>query len=111
MQRRKQLFDNYFTCIRLTGTHIEMSTLAAGTDYKASNGWLQGFKSQHGVVSRVISGESASANSNASASWVAKKLPGILDRYEAAYLYNNDETALFYQMLPNRTLALKGDDC
>lgn len=28
-------------------------------DFKASNGWLQGFKSRHGVVGRVISGESA----------------------------------------------------
>lgn len=80
-------------------------------DFKASNGWLQGFKSRHGVVGRVISGESASADSDASASWVAEKLPGILDRYEAADLYNADETALFYQMLPNRTLELKGRDC
>lgn len=80
-------------------------------DFKASNGWLQGFKSRHGVVGRVISGESASADSDASASWVVEKLPDILKRYEAADLYNADETALFYQMLPNRTLALKGDDC
>ncbi|KAH6933436.1 hypothetical protein HPB50_014814 [Hyalomma asiaticum] len=37
-------------------------------DFKASNGWLQGFKSRHGVVGRVTSGESASADSDASAS-------------------------------------------
>ncbi|XP_072141997.1 tigger transposable element-derived protein 6-like [Dermacentor andersoni] len=80
-------------------------------DFKASNGWLQGFKSRHGVVGRVISGESASADSDAAASWVADKLPGILSRFEAADVYNADETALFYQMLPGRTLALKGDDC
>uniref|UniRef100_A0A1E1XKZ6 Putative tick transposon n=1 Tax=Amblyomma sculptum TaxID=1581419 RepID=A0A1E1XKZ6_AMBSC len=80
-------------------------------DFKASNGWLQGFKSRHGVVGRVISGESASADSDAAASWVADKLPGILSRFEAAEVYNADETALFYQMLPGRTLALKGDDC
>lgn len=80
-------------------------------DFKASNGWLQGFKSRNGVVGKLISGESASADSDASASWVAEKLPGILSRYEAADLYNADETALFYQMLPSRTLALKGEDC
>lgn len=80
-------------------------------DLTASNGWLQGFKSRHGVVGKVISGESASADQDGASSWVNNELPKILDRYEAADLYNADETALFFQMLPSRTLALKGDRC
>ncbi|KAH6945787.1 hypothetical protein HPB50_009945 [Hyalomma asiaticum] len=78
--------------------------------FKVSNGWLQGFKSQHSVVGRVISGKFASADSDASASSVAEKLPGILDHYEVVDLYNANEKALFYQMLPNRMLALNGDN-
>ncbi|XP_049269028.1 tigger transposable element-derived protein 6-like [Rhipicephalus sanguineus] len=89
----------------------DFASILGHDDFEASNGWLQGFKSWHGVVGRVISGESTSANSDASASWMDEKLPGILDRYEAADLYNANETALFYQMLPNRTLELKGHDC
>ncbi|KAH8038729.1 hypothetical protein HPB51_002873 [Rhipicephalus microplus] len=77
-------------------------------DFKASNGWLQGFKSRNCVVGRVISGESASADSDASASWVAKSCLTSLDRYEAADLYDADETALFHQMLPNHTWSSKG---
>lgn len=80
-------------------------------DLKASNGWLQGFKNRYGIVGRMISGESSSADSEGAASWVDTKLPGILERYEPRDMYNADETALFYEMLPNRTLTLKGDVC
>ncbi|KAH6945718.1 hypothetical protein HPB50_009701 [Hyalomma asiaticum] len=80
-------------------------------DFKARNGWLQGFKSWHGVIGRVTSSESASHDSDASAPWVAKKLPGILDCNEVMDLHSADEMALFYQMLPNHMLALKGYDC
>lgn len=80
-------------------------------DLKASNGWLQGFKNRYGIVGRMISGESSSADSEGAAAWVEQKLPGILERYEPRDTYNADETALFYEMLPNRTLTLKGDLC
>ncbi|KAH8034210.1 hypothetical protein HPB51_021880 [Rhipicephalus microplus] len=83
---------------------VENVTTAQAFQYIA-----KGFKSRHDVVGRVICGESASADSDASASWVAEKLPGILDRYEAADLYNAGEMALFYQMFPNCMLELKGD--
>ncbi|KAH9372295.1 hypothetical protein HPB48_006985 [Haemaphysalis longicornis] len=38
-------------------------------------------------------------------------MPKILTRYQPSEIYNADETGLFYQMLLNRTLALKGDRC
>lgn len=80
-------------------------------DLKGSNGWLEGFKRRYGIVGKVISGESSSADSVGADSWIQHKLPGILDRYEASDVYNADETALFYELLPNRTLTLKGDVC
>lgn len=42
---------------------------------------------------------------------MADKLPGVFSRFEAVDIYNASETARFYQMLPGRTLALKGHDC
>lgn len=75
---------------------IDFACILGHDDFKASNSWLQGFKSRHGVVGKVVSGESASADSDAAASWVAKKLPGIFSHYEAADIYNADETALFF---------------
>ena len=31
--------------------------------------------------------------------------------YKPEYIYNADETGLFYQLLPSKTLASKEDDC
>ncbi|KAH7932899.1 hypothetical protein HPB49_004671 [Dermacentor silvarum] len=39
-------------------------------DLKGSNGWLEGFKRRYGIVGKVISGESSSADSNGADSWI-----------------------------------------
>ncbi|XP_064468534.1 tigger transposable element-derived protein 6-like [Ornithodoros turicata] len=72
-------------------------------DFKASNGWLQNFKARHQIVGKVISGESAS--------WKEERLPHVLSSFDPADIYNADESGLFFQMLPKRTLALKGETC
>ena len=36
-------------------------------------------------------------------------LPELIKSYEPRNVYNVDETGLFYQMLPHRTLAFKGE--
>lgn len=62
-------------------------------DFKTSNEFLQGFKSCNVVFGKVIRGESASAGRDASALWVAKKLPDILSHYVVADVYNADKTS------------------
>lgn len=80
-------------------------------EFKTSNGWLQNFKNRHAIVGKAISGESASADVAGAMSWMEDTLPGVLDRYDPCDVYNADETGLFYQMLPKRTLCLKGQSC
>lgn len=80
-------------------------------DFKASSGWLHRFKARHVIVGKVVSGESSSADASESAAWIAREMPELLERYAPADIYNGDETGLFYQMLPSRTLAVKGDRC
>lgn len=80
-------------------------------DFKASSGWLQKFKERHTIVGKVVSGESAAANAVGAADWLRSRVPEIFARYEAADVYNADETALFFRLLPNRTLALKHERC
>uniref|UniRef100_A0A147BNC8 Putative tigger transposable element-derived n=1 Tax=Ixodes ricinus TaxID=34613 RepID=A0A147BNC8_IXORI len=80
-------------------------------DFQPGGGWIQRFKERHGIVYRNVVGEAASLDGPAKEKWLATKLPDILDRYSEKDIYNGDETALFFQMVPSKTHALKGDPC
>ena len=58
---------------------------------------------------QLIKGESGSVDLNVVTAWREDELQDILRRYEAADVYNADETALFWKCLPDRTLCFKGD--
>ncbi|XP_064462137.1 tigger transposable element-derived protein 6-like [Ornithodoros turicata] len=89
----------------------DFACLLENDAFRASSGWLHRFKVRHAIVGKVVSGESASADVPEAAVWLEEVLPRILTRYQPRDVYNADESALFYQMLPNRTLFLKGDRC
>jgi hypothetical protein len=76
----------------------------------ASNGWIAMFKNRHGLLYKKLAGESAAVNSESTEAWL-ERLPSLLEGYEQRDIYNADETGLFYNVLPNRTLALKGESC
>uniref|UniRef100_G3MM83 HTH CENPB-type domain-containing protein n=1 Tax=Amblyomma maculatum TaxID=34609 RepID=G3MM83_AMBMU len=80
-------------------------------NFEPGGGWIQRFKDRHGIVYRNVVGEAASLDVSAKDEWLATKLPELLERYEQKDIFNGDETALFYEMLPSRTHALKGDPC
>ena len=72
-----------------------------------TTGWLQKFKARHGITCQVVNGESRDAPVESVAEW-HKDLPFIISEYEPKNIFNADETALFYHLMPNRTLAYKG---
>ncbi|KAH8027322.1 hypothetical protein HPB51_004634 [Rhipicephalus microplus] len=80
-------------------------------DFVASDGWLQRFKEHHDVVGRAVSGESLSVDHEAAVAWIKKNIMQLLKKYSPKDLLHADETTLFYQMLPQNNLALKGDHC
>ena len=43
--------------------------------------------------------------------WKQTYLPMILSRYNLQGIFNADEFGLFFQVVPNRTLKLKGKKC
>jgi hypothetical protein len=55
-------------------------------------------------------GESAAVDTNATDLWF-ERLPELLEGYKAWDSCNADETGLFFNYLPGRTLALKGETC
>lgn len=79
-------------------------------NFSASNGWAARFKQRHGLVYKKAWGESSSVNEDVTKDWFAK-LPEIIKDYDPCDIYNVDETGLFYNSLPDRTLTYKGENC
>uniref|UniRef100_H3AAT4 HTH CENPB-type domain-containing protein n=1 Tax=Latimeria chalumnae TaxID=7897 RepID=H3AAT4_LATCH len=75
-------------------------------NFECTNGWLEHFKARHGVSSRLVCREA-----NSAPQLLINELVAILAQYEPWDIYNADETGLFWQLLPNRTLAFKGEKC
>nr|CAG8482423.1 13958_t:CDS:2 [Entrophospora candida] len=73
-------------------------------DFKGSDRWLSHFKHQHHIYSVTNQGESASAPLELLPQY-RKELQGILKDYDPNDIYNCDETVLFWQLEPSKTLA------
>nr|XP_054923015.1 tigger transposable element-derived protein 6-like [Dermacentor andersoni] len=88
----------------------DFACILGHADFKASPGWLSRFKARHDIVAKVISGEAAAVDPLTTSSWLLTNKE-VLDQYKPSDIYNADETALFYEMLPSKTLDLKGQEC
>ncbi|XP_063216054.1 tigger transposable element-derived protein 6-like [Bacillus rossius redtenbacheri] len=81
------------------------------TDFQASSGWLHRFRERHGISWKVVCGEDKDADTEAANQWKEEKLEIIFKSYSMDDIFNADETAFFYKLLPNRTMAYKGEKC
>ena len=80
-------------------------------DFRASDGWLDRWKSGHNATFREVSGEEKSCTPEMIASWKKTHLPTILSRYELKDIFNADEFGLFYQALPSKSMHFKNEQC
>eukprot|EP00644_Phytophthora_capsici_P016888 jgi/Phyca11/125620/e_gw1.59.230.1 len=69
-----------------------------------SNGWLDSFQSRHGFKSFTSFGESGSVDM-ASLPIQLERIRAAVKDYALADIYNFDETGLFYNLCPDRTIA------
>lgn len=79
-------------------------------NFAASNGWLGNFKKRYDLHFKSVCGESAAVDTEKCDTWKSE-LPTLLENYRPEDIFNADETGLFFKCLPNKTLALKNDDC
>ncbi|CAG2205244.1 unnamed protein product [Mytilus edulis] len=79
-------------------------------DFKASNGWLDRWKSRYSVHAFKVNGESASVDTTTVEEY-RTRLPDITKGYTQADIFNCDETGLFYRALPDKTLGVKDQSC
>jgi len=82
------------------GGQIGISTF----EFKYSSGWLEKFKKRHNLSAKTMSGEKASSDL-ANLKTHRNDLTIITAQFDPNDIYNFDETALFYRLKPNRTLA------
>jgi hypothetical protein len=76
--------------------------------FKVYDGWLWKWKVWHGICQFNIEGESASGDSAAAARFPESLRKAIANGgYTDEQLYNCDETALYYKLLPNKSLDFK----
>ena len=71
---------------------------------KFSNGWLDAWKDRHRIKEYKKHGESGDVDLRVVANNLPK-LQNILGLYHLNDIYNMDETAFFYQLIPDRSLA------
>lgn len=84
--------------------------LEAGSEFAASEGWIDRWKTRHSVRFVSISGEKLSANAEAAKEFSAK-FQEIVKENELlpCQVYNTDETGLNFKMLPSKTLAASNE--
>uniref|UniRef100_A0A1E1XRR1 Putative tigger transposable element n=1 Tax=Amblyomma sculptum TaxID=1581419 RepID=A0A1E1XRR1_AMBSC len=81
------------------------------SEFGASEGWLSRFKARHGLTFRNVCGESAEVDKETCEQWVTSELKELLADYALSDVFNADETALYFKLLPNKTVTYKGDTC
>jgi len=79
-------------------------------NFSAFNGWVSRFKDWHGLVFKKLAGETAEVSVESTDAWL-EILPSLLGGYDPRSVYNADEMGLFFNVLPDRTLAYKGESC
>jgi hypothetical protein len=62
------------------------------------------------MVFKKLAGESAEVSLESTDAWL-ESLPFLMGCCETRDVYNADETGLFFTVLPDRTLASKGESC
>ncbi|CAF1172021.1 unnamed protein product [Rotaria sordida] len=79
-------------------------------EFKASNGWLDRFRTRYNINFRIISGESRSIDEDTIIDWKSR-LSNIIEDYDPHDVFNCDETALFYKLMPDKSLVVDKNDC
>jgi hypothetical protein len=79
--------------------------VAAGLGFRALDGWIDRFKKMHNLVYKTMLGENETVNPETVMDWNIEELAKIIDGYQPKGTFNVDETGLFYNLQPSKTLT------
>lgn len=104
--------------LRVTGINLKEKALQLNEKYEAhqrfqaSSGWLDSFKKRWGVKCLSIQKEKKPTDYNISERF-KKELASLINLNDTNldFIYNCDETGLYWKMLPNKNLASNNEQC
>ena len=79
--------------------------------FTASNGWIDRFKKRHFFVYKSVCGESRSVDLEIAEDWKQTNVTTLIADYAPRDTFNADETGLFFNVLPSKTFAFRGETC
>ena len=80
-------------------------------DFECSVSWITRWKKRHNILFSKINGEAGSINHFDIDDWIDKVWNKIKNDYKENNIFNIDESGLFYNLMPDKTLRLKGETC
>ncbi|KAH8033340.1 hypothetical protein HPB51_010380 [Rhipicephalus microplus] len=82
-----------------------------GTDLGLIKSWLAIFKVRHGIATRTVSEEGAAADADGVEQWQNGQLKNILEDNAPNDIFNMDESALFFKLLPTAVIGAAFSTC
>lgn len=89
---------------------LEIAENLGITDFECSNGWLWRFQQRFRISSQKVCGEANKVDEETANEWISE-FEENSKNYHPRDKYNLDETGLFFNLLPDRTLSVKGEKC
>jgi hypothetical protein len=83
---------------------VAFAELLNKNGFKASDGWLSGFKERHNIKEYVKHGEAGSAPILELPTY-REQIKSITSQYQLSDIFNADETGLFWKLEPSRVLS------
>ncbi len=77
-------------------------------EWKPNSGWVARWKKHYDVQNKAVSGERGDAPD--CTDFLDSVVKPLIAEYGPENVYNADETAAYYKMLPHRTNCLRGED-